>query len=312
MTSQLDTAYEHCRRLNAQHGRTYYLATLLLPARKRPAIHALYAFARWVDDSVDAIGADRTAKERALDDIAGRFARGDTSHPILAAVHDTVARCNVPMHLFDEFFASMRMDLDITEYATWDELATYMRGSAAVIGLQTLPVLEPATGLYDIAATYACDLGVGFQLTNFIRDVGEDLRRGRLYLPREDLDAHGVTRASLESGIVDDATRALLATQIARARALLHTANAGIRLLHPTSRDCVTAASRLYGGILDEIERVDYRVLDRRISVGSARRASVALPAAARAWWARRPHHTHHANVWSTSANPNIRSSTGA
>jgi phytoene synthase len=191
----------------------------------------------------------------------------------------------------------MRMDLDISEYPTWEDLCVYIHGSAAVIGLQMLPILEPMPGMTDVAAPYAADLGRAFQLTNFIRDVGEDLRRGRVYLPKEDLAAFGVSRDDLESGVITAATRRLLAFEVHRARELFRQAEPGIRLLHPTSRDCIRTALMLYRGILDEVERADYRVLDQRVRVGTARRASVAVPALVRAWRARRPHHTHQASV---------------
>jgi len=303
--------YEQCRRLNAAHGRTYYLATLLLPPHKRTAVHALYGFARHADDIVDD-GAPRDVARRRLQQLEREFHAPSARSPLLLAVHDTIARWQIPLSLFDEFFTSMRMDLEVTEYATWRELCTYMHGSAAVIGLQMLPILEPLPGLAEVAAPYAEDLGRTFQLTNFIRDVGEDLRRGRLYLPLEDLAEFGVTRAQLEAGVVDGAVRRLLAFEVDRARELFAVAEAGVRLLHPSSRDCIHTALRLYRGILDAVERHDYGVLDRRARVGAATRARVAAPALARAWWARRPHHTHQASVWSTSANPKSRSSTGA
>jgi phytoene synthase len=308
----LDRAYDECRRLNAEHGRTYYLATRLLPAHKRPAVHALYAFARYADDIVDVGDTSPTDTRARLDRLEAAFFDGSDDHPVVLAVRDTVQRWQIPLDLFSAFFASMRMDLDVSEYATWEDLCRYMYGSAAVIGLQMLPILEPAPGMSAVAAPYAADLGRAFQLTNFIRDVGEDLRRGRVYLPKEDLAAFAVARADLESGVVTGEARRLLAFEVQRARELFRRAEPGIRLLHPTSRDCIRTALTLYRGILDEVERNDYAVLDRRAQVGVMRRASVAVPGLVRAWRARRPHHTHHASVWSTSENPNARSSTGA
>jgi phytoene synthase len=308
----LRSAYRECRRANARHGRTFYLATLLLPPARRPYVHALYAFARHVDDIVDETDVDAVAAGRALDRLERAFLAGDAEQPVLAAVLDTVDRWSIPTGLFTDFFTSMRMDLGVTEYATWDALLAYMHGSAAVIGLQTLPILEPMPGVAKVAADYAADLGLAFQLTNFIRDVGEDLRRGRLYLPKDDLATFAVSRDDLEHGLVTDEVRTLLAFQVNRARELFRHAAHGIRLLHPSSRDCIRVAHRLYGAILDEVERADYRVLDRRVSVGVGRRAAVAAPGMLRAWLARRPHHTHHASVWRTSENPNSRSSTGA
>ena len=308
----LAAAYDECRRLHAAHGRTYYLATWLLPPHKRDAVHALYGLARYADDLVDGFGTPRAEAQARLDAFEAAFDEGRCDPPMLAAVHDTIDRWQIPMPLFRAFFRSMRMDLDVTEYATWEDLCDYMHGSAAVIGLQMLPILEPLPGLCDAAAPYAADLGRAFQLTNFLRDVGEDLRRDRLYLPKEDLALFGVTRASLEAGVVDGATRRLIAFEVARARELFADAEPGIRLLHPSSRDCIRTAFTLYRRILDEIERSGYSVLDRRVRVGAATRASVAVPGLVRAWRARRPHQTHQASVCSTSENPNSRSSTGA
>jgi phytoene synthase len=180
----------------------------------------------------------------------------------------------------------MRMDLTVTEYRTYDDLMAYVHGSAAVIGLEMLPILEPLVPR-EIAEPYARDLGIAFQLTNFIRDVGEDLQRGRIYLPQEDLAAYGVTREHLQHGAVDGPVRRLLAFEVARTREIYRSAQHGVRLLHPSSRPCIETALALYGGILDEVERSDYQVLRQRIAVGPARRASVAVPGLARAFRSR-------------------------
>jgi phytoene synthase len=317
MAADLATAYAACRRINARHGRSYYLATLLLPPPKRPAIHALYALARVADDIVDRPGVDPVRAGAELRDLQRRLRNGDDTDPIVVAARDTITHWDIEWSLFDDFFAAMRTDLHVSSYATWTDLLGYMHGSAAVIGLQTLPILGPLPGLADVAAPYARDLGLGFQLTNFLRDVGEDLDRGRIYLPQEDLDRFGVTVAQLRRREVDDRVRALLGFEIDRARGLLANAAVGIRLLEPTSRDCVRTALSLYGGILGKIERADYRVLDQRVSVGPGRRAVLAVTGLGRAWLGRarlgrRPHQTHQASVCNTSEKPNARSSIGA
>ncbi|HEY6745551.1 MAG TPA: phytoene/squalene synthase family protein [Mycobacteriales bacterium] len=289
----LRASYEICRRLNAAHGKTYYLATLLLPPAKRPYVHALYGFARYADEIVDDLASTLTDAEKA-DWLIGwgeRFLKeveaGGSDHPVSRAVVDTVRRWDIPLRLFEDFLTSMRMDLTVTDYPTYEDLMVYVWGSAAVIGLQMLPVLEP-TVPREIAEPYATDLGTAFQLSNFIRDVGEDLRRGRVYLPGEDLALFGVDRERLARGVVDAPIRRLLAFEIARTRELYRSAAPGVRLLDPTSRDCMLTAIRLYGGILDEVERADYQVLDRRVSVGAGRRIRVAVPGLARAYAARR------------------------
>jgi phytoene synthase len=289
---QLRASYERCRRLHARHGRTYYLATLLLPPYKRPFVHALYGFARHADEYVDS----RTAPDP--DSLAAWGARfladldsGASDDPVAAATVHTAMRWQIPREHFVAFLRSMRMDATVTGYPTYADLEEYMYGSAAVIGLQLVPILEPLT---DEAHGPARVLGEAFQLTNFIRDVGEDLRLGRVYLPEEDLKEHGVERADLAGGTVTPRIRRLLRFEIARARELYRQAEPGIPMLHPTSRDCVRTAARLYGEILDAVERADYQVLTQRVSVSPRRRAQIALPALARSWQARRVERSWH------------------
>jgi phytoene synthase len=183
----------------------------------------------------------------------------------------------------------MRMDITVTGYPTYADLEHYMYGSAAVIGLQMVPILEPLTGREQEAADRARALGEAFQLSNFIRDVAEDLRRGRVYLPQEDLDRFGVTRADLAPGPTPPNVVDLLRFEVERTRALYAAAEPGIDLLHPTSRDCIRTAFLLYGGILDAVEQAGYQVLDRRVSVPLRRRLAVAIPGLVKACRARRP-----------------------
>jgi 15-cis-phytoene synthase len=305
----LRRSYTHCRAVNAAHGRTYYLSTLLLPAWKRPYVHALYGFARYADEIVDDPDSTLSEPEKAarlrewgdrflaalrdgvtpddVEEALGAARAGIGAAAVLPAVVDTVHRWGLPTDHFEAFLASMAMDLTVTSYATWDDLMVYTHGSASVIGLQMLPILEPVC---DAAGAYARDLGVAFQLANFIRDVGEDLRRGRVYLPQTSLDLFGVSRERLATGVVDGPVRRLLAFEISRARELFRAAAPGIRLLHPTSRECIRTALRLYRGILDEVERAEYQVLDRRVAVGIPRRLAVAGPALLRAARDRRRH----------------------
>jgi phytoene synthase len=305
----LRDSYRQCRRLAARHGRTYFLATRLLPARKRPHVHALYALARAADDIVDRpVG--HVAQR--LEDLEHDFMAGSQTHGILPAVQHTVARYRIDPALFSAFFDSMRADLVVSSYQSFDALCGYMYGSAEVIGLQLLPILGPAPGVEAVAATYARDLGRAFQLTNFIRDIGEDLARGRVYLPREDLTAFGIRVEDLRLGVVDGRIRQLLAFEIARTREIFRTATHGVRLLDETSRDCVATALSLYAGILDAVERSGYRVFDQRVSVGLPRRLTVFAPALVRAAASRRPHQTHQQTVWTTREKPNSKSSTGA
>ncbi|HEY0636766.1 MAG TPA: phytoene/squalene synthase family protein [Pseudonocardiaceae bacterium] len=282
----LRAAYERCRRLNAEHGRTYYLSTLLLPPAKRPAVHALYGFARLADDLVDSFEAPDPRRlvtwgDRFLADLRA----GRSTDPVAAATVHTAVTWGIDAGHFEAFLRSMRSDITVTGYDTWEDLRAYMYGSAAVIGLQMTSVLEPLTGE---AWHRARLLGEAFQLTNFIRDVGEDLRRGRVYLPAEDLAAAGVTREDLARGVITPAVRSLLRFEIARARELYAEAEPGIAMLHPTSRPCVATAWRLYRAILDAVERADHQVLTGRVTVSVPRRLRVALPGLVAARRARR------------------------
>jgi phytoene synthase len=276
---RLRASYERCRALNAEHGKTYYLSTLLLAPYKRPAVHALYGFARYADEFVDSFEhPDPDALLRWSDAFLRDWETGRSDDPVCLATIDTARRWGIEKDLFEAFLGSMAMDITVTEYPTYADLEKYMYGSAAVIGLQMLPVLEPLPGYEAEAELCARRLGEAFQLSNFVRDVGEDLRRGRVYLPMEDLEAHGVTRTDLEIGIVTRRVRELLRFEVARTRALYREAEPGIAVLHPTSRDCIRTAFDLYGGILRAVEDADYDVLTRRVRVPLPRRLRVAVP----------------------------------
>jgi phytoene synthase len=290
----LRAAYRACRRINARYGRTYFLATRMLPADRRPAIHALYGFARVADEIVDEPG--RTDRGAALERLAGHvrtaLGGGPAAHPVLLALADTVRRYRIEPGLFIEFLDSMRMDLTVTDYATFAELAEYMHGSAGVIGLQLLPVLGTVSSRAE-AAPAAMALGEAFQLTNFLRDVGEDLDRGRLYLPNAELAAFGVDRDRLEhawrTGRPDPAIRRAIAHLVAYTQAVYRVAEPGIALLRPESRPCVRTAAALYRGILEEIIDADYAVLSRRAVVPTGRRLRFAAVGLATAMLARTP-----------------------
>jgi 15-cis-phytoene synthase len=292
----LRSGYERCRRLNAAQGKTYYLATLLLPPAKRPYVHALYGFARYADDIVDDLDPALTTEQRAerftvwSREVLAELDWGDSSDPIVRALLDTITQWNIPLSYFAEFLEAMRTDLTVESYETYDDLAQYMWGSAAMIGLEMLPILGRADESlrWDVLEPYAIDLGIAFQLTNFLRDVAEDLQRGRVYLPQESLRQFGVDRARLARGVADGPIRNLLAFEIARAHELYERARPGIDLVDPSARQCLTTAVTLYGGILAEIERADYDVFTRRVVVPLPRRARVGARGIVSAWSARR------------------------
>ncbi len=189
----LDASYARCRELNKAYGTTYYAATFVLPRVKRHHVHALYGFCRYADDIVDDLGpAPVDVREKALTDFGERFfadlADGDSDDPVLKAVVHTVKAFSIDPDCFRRFLRSMTMDLTVARYETFDDLLEYMDGSAAVIGEMMLPILEPSS---PAAVPHARDLGIAFQLTNFLRDVSEDIDRGRVYLPQEDLRRFG-------------------------------------------------------------------------------------------------------------------------
>lgn len=298
---RLRASYARCRDLNATHGRTYYLATRLLPAASRPAIHALYGFARYADDIVDDLADTRPWPQRLaeLDALTAQLhhglAIGRSDHPVLAAVIDTARRYEIDPQHFDDFMVSMRMDRPVEQggvagYSTFDELGVYVHGSAAVIGLQVLPVLGTVVPRAR-AEPHAAALGVAFQVTNFLRDVGEDLDRGRVYLPAEELAAFGVDRELLlwcrRTGVLDARVRRALAHLVARTRAIYRRAAPGVEMLAPVSRACVATAFTLYGDILDKIAVAGYDVLCHRVSVPASRRLAVAVPGLGQALAAR-------------------------
>ncbi|RPK88378.1 MULTISPECIES: phytoene/squalene synthase family protein [Streptomyces] len=292
----LRAAYTRCRGLNARHGRTYFLATRLLPVDRRPAVHALYGFARRADDIVDDLDSTATAGERARalveleSQLEAGLRHGRATEPVIRALADTADRYGIESRHFTDFLSSMRSDLTVGGYASYEELGRYMHGSAAVIGLQMLPVLGTVVPREE-AAVHAAALGVAFQLTNFLRDVGEDLDRGRLYLPADLLAAHGVDRERFEwsrsTGARDGRITDVLRAAAAHNRGVYRTALPGISMLAPVSRPCIRTAFVLYSGILDAIEADGYAVLHRRAVVPRRRRAAVALDGLARAVTAR-------------------------
>lgn len=285
----LRSSYELCRQLNAAHGRTYYLATLLLPPAKRPYVHALYGFARYADEIVDDLDSTLTPDERAgwlrswSETFLTDLDAGGSDDPVCQAAIDTARRWRIPTEHFEAFLRSMAMDLTVTDYATYADLYEYVYGSAAVIGLQVTPILEPTS---PEAGRYAVDLGVAFQLVNFVRDVGEDLDRGRVYLPADELARFGVDREVLSRREATPEVRQALAFQVQRVRELSERSRAGVTMLAPSSRPCIEAARDLYCGIADEVERAGYDVFSRRATVPRRRR----LVRFVRAWTAARLH----------------------
>lgn len=273
----LEQSYEHCRLLNKRNGTTYYWSTTVLPRVKRHHVHALYGFCRYADDIVDDLGGTPTdVRAKALADFGDRFfedlAVGDSDDLVLKAMVHTVHAFRIDPACVKRFLTSMTMDLTVESYETYDDLLAYMDGSAAVIGEMMLPILEP---LSPDAFEPARELGNAFQLTNFLRDVDEDLDRHRVYVPQEDIRRFGAESAFTTRTATPE-FRELMRFEIDRTRALYDVADAGIGLLPERSRRCVHAARVLYAEILDRIEAVDLDVFSTRARVPTRRKVAIA------------------------------------
>ena len=296
----LAQAYRHCAELTAFHSRTFYLASGLLPAEKRRAVRALYAFCRVSDDLVDC------DEDRGRGDLAGWRQSVLASRPaendlVALAWADTRIRYGIPVCLIEQFFAGVERDLSRSRYETFDELAEYAYGVASTVGLMVMHIVGYAA---PQAIPYAVKLGVALQLTNILRDVAEDWQAGRLYLPREELAHFGLDESDIAAGRIDERWNAFMRFQIARNRQLYAAAAPGIHLLHPEGRFAVAAAADLYQAILSDIERHAGDVFSRRAHVGALGKLR-RLPSI---WWRSRSggQHTPPAR-WGNSRRPGAR-----
>lgn len=259
----LAQAYAHCEALTSRHSRSFYIASALLPAEQRRAVRALYAFCRISDDIVD------NASTKAKADLQ-RWRRRvlasqvDDNDPVLLAWTDTRHRFRIPQRYAEQLIDGVARDLDQVRYDTFADLATYAYGVASTVGLMSMHIIGFAG---PEAIPYAVKLGVALQLTNILRDIGEDWRAGRLYLPREELEDFRLSDMTIGSGRVDDRWRAFMRFQIERNRRLYAEASPGVALLNPAGRMAIMAAARLYEAILSDIEQHDYDVFKRRAHV---------------------------------------------
>lgn len=263
--TELDRAFETCRRINAHHGKTYYFSTFFFPEPIRRSVHALYGFVRYPDEIVD----NPPSGSNPAQALAGyrretldALRRGGSENPVLNAFAHVARQYEIPAEYPLAFLDAMAMDLSCSSYDTFEDLQSYTYGSASVVGLMMCRVM----GVSDPSALErARDLGLAMQLTNFWRDIGEDWReRQRLYIPREDLQRFGYTERMLAKGIVNDEFRALMRFEIARTRRIYESADIGIPLIAPECRFPVLLARTLYARILDKIEASDYDVFGRR------------------------------------------------
>lgn len=261
----LEQAYEQCAVLTRKHSRTFYMASGLLPMAQRRAARALYSFCRISDDLVDCGSGDRLHKllQWRSESLS---AHPRVDNPVALAWADTRSRYNIPRQYAEQLLDGVALDLTQDRFETFDDLAHYCYGVASTVGLMTMYIV----GYHgEMAIPYAIKLGVALQLTNILRDVGEDWANGRFYLPQEELADFGLTEAEIERGVVDNRWRAFMKFQIARTRRLYREALPGVAMLGKSGRFAIAAAAELYQAILEDIEAHDYDVFTRRAHVNS-------------------------------------------
>jgi phytoene synthase len=269
MDLTVDRAYETCRRMHRRHDPTYYWATRRLPAEIRPATHALYGYVRTADEIVDGPrrAASSEARRAALDawesELERGLAAGRSEHPVVGALVDAGQRHRLPLGELSTYMRSMRIDCAPVRIQTWPELEAYMDGSAGSVGR----IMAPLLGVPQRHQPGYGRLGQAFQLANFIRDVGEDTRLDRIYLPAEDRERFGVAEADLAREHASPELRALLAHELRRARALFAEAEPAIAAAPASVRGGVRFAVAIYLRVLDRVERIDFDVLGRRAGV---------------------------------------------
>jgi len=276
---ELAQAYDECERITLRHSRTFYVASSLLPPHKRRAVRALYAFCRVTDDIVD----DATSNEGRTEALRlwqqRVFADPPPSQDAVAlAWADTRARFRIPYGYAMQLIEGCARDIRQTRYATFDDLAEYSYGVASTVGLMAMHIIGFSGAE---AIPYAVRLGVALQMTNILRDVGEDWRNGRLYLPCDELNAFGLSEADIARGEVNDRWRRFMKFQLERNRRLYAESIAGVALLSANGRFAITAAARLYEAILLDIEAHDYDVFTRRARVNQISKVR-RLPSI---WW---------------------------
>jgi 15-cis-phytoene synthase len=280
----LAESYELCRRVQRAHSRTYYFSTRLFPPGVRPHVHALYAFMRYADEIVDNPGATSLeeqlcALEAFEEETLAAVAGEEVPNPVLRAYADTVRVRGIDPEDIIAFMKSMKMDTRVFRYPTYEDLAVYTYGSAAVVGLMMCRVVGVADRRADV---HAETLGVAMQLTNFLRDIGEDWRRGRVYLPLEDLERFGYLEADLERGVVDERFVELMRFEIRRTRRLYKLADEGMSFIPRGRRYPVIVARELYAAILDRIEAQGYDVFGRRAETARLGKIRIAASSAVR------------------------------
>lgn len=280
----LSECYDLCGAVQKEHSKTYHFATRLFPKEVRRHVYALYAFMRYADELVDNPGSlTLDEQHRALDEFEAETYRAvagdDVDNPVLRAYAATVRECGIELEDIRAFMASMKMDTHVFRYRTISDLETYTYGSAAVVGLMMCRVVGARD---DAARPHAEALGTAMQLTNFLRDIGEDWRRGRIYVPQEDMERFGYTESDMEAGVVDERFRSLIRFEIGRAEELYAVADAGMKYIPEGRRYPVVVSRALYARILALIEERDFDVFSGRARTSVAQKFAIAGGCAAR------------------------------
>jgi phytoene synthase len=269
--ASLQRAYKEAEKITAEHSRSFHFASGLLPEEKRSAVRALYAFCRTVDDIVDESADEERDTQldywRTMVETAS-FADDDL---IAAAWADTLTRYHIPRHYALQLIDGVARDLSQSRYQTFEELATYCYGVASTVGLMSMYIVGFHT---NEAVPYAIKLGVALQMTNILRDIGEDYQNGRLYLPREELVFYGIQESDISKGRITDNWRQFMKFQIERTRQLYAESWTGVKMLEREGQLAIGAASVFYQGILDEIEKRDYDVFRGRASLSTLGKVS--------------------------------------
>lgn len=262
------TDWMYCEEIARQHGRSFYLASRVLPPARQRGVLATYAYCRIADDIVDETsGCGHEATAQALQDWA--FQLKKPNHPVAVVFAYTRDRYSIPEQPVHDLLLGVEMDLRPGRYATWAELRTYCYHVAGTVGLMVAPIF----GCRDSRALrHAADLGIAMQLTNILRDIAEDAHLGRIYLPQDEIEAFGCDFEAMFTGHPGKGFRELMAFQIDRARRLYASALEGVYALSPSGRFATLTASRLYSGILNEIEALDYDVYRMRAIVPASRK----------------------------------------
>jgi 15-cis-phytoene synthase len=276
------TPDEYCQQKAAQSGSSFYYSFMFLPPPRRRAITALYAFCREVDDVVDEVADPAVARTKLAwwrQEIARAF-DGTPQHPVALALKPIVREFALPPEHFQTVIDGMAMDLEQARYVDFAALELYCHRVAGVVGLMSAEIF----GFADARTRgYARDLGVAFQLTNICRDVGEDARRGRIYLPQEDLARFDVTPSALLRADYSDGVRKLMAFEVTRAQEWYARALAQLPAVDRRAQRTGLIMAAIYRTLLDEIARDGYRVLDRRTSLTPLRKLWIAWKTSRRA-----------------------------